>query len=157
MNDVSTYLSTDLVSLAREIAMNHSPLHEILGRYNISEKQWNVIKSTPVFRDYLEQQTSEWNSVANTNERIKYKSAALLELWLEEANTRLHDDRQQLAPKVELAKFIGRLAGMGITGANINDAGGGSKLTVTINLGSDSKLTFEKEMAPKVLEHEPTE
>jgi hypothetical protein len=150
------YLETELVSLAREIAMNQWPLQEILNRYGVSAERWQDIANTPLFRQYLDQQITEWNSVANTNERVKFKSAALLEFWLEEAHTKLHDDRQQLAPKVELAKFIGRLAGMGITGAEIN-AGGGNKVSVTINLGADTQLKFEKELPQKVIEHEPAE
>lgn len=148
------FLSTDLITLAREIAIGHWGLEEILKRNSISEEQWEQIKNNKVFNYYLEQQVSEWNSVTNTNERVKFKSAAILEFYLEEAHQRLHDPKESLAPKVELAKFVGRLAGMGVTGMGVNDTGGGSKLTVTINLGNDSKLTFEKDIPPKVIEHE---
>jgi hypothetical protein len=42
---------------------------------------------------------------------------------------------------------------MGLTNAAV-DGAGGERFSVTINLGSDNKLTFEKTVAPKVIDGE---
>jgi hypothetical protein len=48
-------------------------------------------------------------------------------------------------------KLIKSLTGMGVHSAT---EGVGDRLSVTINLGGDAKLTYEKTVAPQVIEGE---
>ncbi|HLL28978.1 MAG TPA: hypothetical protein VKT73_15180 [Xanthobacteraceae bacterium] len=143
-----------LVKLAREVAKNILPLEKILETHRVSPEDWDRIKSHPRFAQILEAEILAWETASNTHERTKMKAGALIEEWLPEANARLHDQKENLNAKVELGKLISRIAEMGITGIGAGVASG-EKFTVTINLGADSQLKFEKETQPKLIEAEP--
>lgn len=142
-----------LVQLAREIAMNIQSIETILETRQIDIETWDRIKVTPRFTSLLETETAAWNSAVNTHERVKLKSAALVEDWLPEAYARMNDTSENLNAKTELAKLVARLAGMGLNNANITD-GSGERFSVTINLGNDAQLKFEKQLPMKVVEGE---
>jgi hypothetical protein len=140
-----------LVKLAREVAMNIQSIETILEANQIDIETWENIKVHPKFNQYLESETSSWNSAINTHERVKLKSAAVIEDWLPEAYARMHDASENLNAKTELGKLVARLAGMGLTNTNITD-GSGERFSVTINLGNDAQLKFEKEMPMKTID-----
>ncbi len=144
--------NTDImyVQLAREIAVDHFPLQEILDRYKLSQEDWDRIKEHPRFRQLLNDEIVAWQSAINTHDRVKLKSAALIEMWLEEANARMWDKTEALPAKTEVAKLVARLAGMGGNPTMTNE-GGGDRLSITINLGEDKKLKFENNI-PKTIE-----
>jgi hypothetical protein len=142
-----------LIKLAREIAIEHHDIETILKTYQIDLQTWEIIKEHPQFRRLLEAEILAWQSATNTQERTALKSAALIEEWLPEANAILHDRNQTLSGKVELGKLLARIAGMGLTGAGI-EGGGAEKFSITINLGNDAKLKFDKTLPPKVIDGE---
>lgn len=146
---------TTLVKLAREIAIDHYTADEILSRNGLSATDWSQIQVHPRFRELLETELVAWHSATNTHERVKLKAAALIEEWLTEANTRIHDPKESLSAKTELGKLLTRIAGMGLNDTNINSQG--EKMSITINLGEDSKLKFEKDITPRVIEGSATE
>ena len=141
-----------LVKLAREIAINHFPIETILETHQISNETWERIKENPRFQALLKAQIEEWNGALNTHERTKLKAAAMIEDYLPEGNTRLNDRTETLNSKVELLKLLARIAGMGES--KTEGVGSGEKFSVTINLGADQKLTFEKDV--KVIEASPS-
>lgn len=144
-----------LVKLAREIAMDIHPIQTILNQYGISTEQWEILKGNQRFQNLLLSETEAWNGALNTQERVKLKAAAMLEEWLPELNNRLHDADEALPAKIEGGKMLTRIAGIGVGAAE--GGGGGERFTVTINLGEDSKLTFEKQLPDRVIEHDPNE
>lgn len=152
---VSNDLEATLVALAREIAMDIRPFEEILKTHQITPETWIKLQSTPRFVALVESETAAWNGALNTQERLKLKSASMLEEWLPELNARLHDQKELLSAKLEGGKLIARLAGAGLNGFGV-DGGGGERFSVTINLGGDAKLTFNKEVTPKVIDMEAT-
>lgn len=141
------------VKLARELALAINPLETILSHNQVTTEDWEQIKSHPRFLQYLEVETSNWGSALNTHERVKLKSAAMMEEWLVEAYARMTDPSENLNAKTEVAKLVSKLAGLGITNAAVEGAAG-ERFSVTINLGADNKLTFEKAVSPKVIEGE---
>lgn len=143
-----------LVTLSREIAMNVFKLEDILERHNVDEKTWDFIQSHPRFTQLLQNAVVEWESALNTEERVKVKSATMIELWLTHASALLHSQDEDTGKKTELAKFIARLANMGVPNTQVN--GGGERLSVIINLGSD-QLKIEKDITPRVIEHDSSE
>jgi hypothetical protein len=152
---INTNEDIGLVKLAREIAINHFPIETILKTYQISDETWEEIQKNPRFQALLKQEIEDWHGALNTHERVKLKTAAMIEEYLPEGNVRLHDHNETLNSKVELLKLLARIAGMGLT--NAEGAGGsGEKFSVTINLGADQKLTFEKQVTPKVIEATPS-
>lgn len=142
-----------LVKLAREIAMDIAPLDTILKQYAITMDAWAILQSNTRFQKYLLSEVEAWNTALNTHERVKLKAAAMLEEWLPELNNRLHDGDEALPAKIEGGKMLTRIAGMGEN--SVGGSGGGERFTVTINLGADSQLTFDKTLPQRVIEHEP--
>ena len=142
-----------LIKLAREIAIDHYDIETILKRYHLDDETWSKIKNNPRFSQLLESEMTAWHSATNTQERTKLKAAALLEEWLEEGNARLYDRNEALNHKVELVKVLSKIAGM--DRGNEGGGGGGEQFSVTINLGEDAKLTFEKQTPSKVIDVTP--
>lgn len=150
-----TKVHTDLtfVKLAREIAIDHFELEELLKRYQITNEEWLKLKEHPRFQQLLASEIEAWQSATNTVERTKLKTAAMLEEWLPTANADLHDRTLALPGRVELAKALAKMAGIGerIGGEGVS----GEKFTITINLGADSKLQFDKDkITSKVIDAE---
>ena len=142
---VQTEISDQLlIKLAREIAMGIRNLDSILEHAGVGQELWTDIQANHRFRQLLQSATSEWNGVLNTHERVKLKSSAIIEEWLPEAFVRMHDRAESLGQKVELAKTISRLAGMGLDKASIE--GGGEKFSLVINIGDgvEHKVSVER-------------
>jgi hypothetical protein len=138
-----------LVQIAREIAIDHWPLEEILSRFKVTEEQWEELAANPRFKLILEQEIVAWNTAVNTHERIKLKSGAILEDWLLEATARLHDKNEPLSAKASLAQTIGKFAGVGVSKEAAE--GSGERFTVHINLGGGEQIKLEKQVAPQKL------
>ena len=148
----SSYPDSLLVKIAREIAIDHYSLDDILKRHSVSVDGWEQIQRNKRFQSLLQAEIADWQSATNTHERTKLKAAAVMEIWLEEANKRLFDARETLSAKTEVAKLVARIAGMGLTGVGV-EGGAGEKVSITINLGAD-QLKVEHTLPPKVIEGE---
>jgi hypothetical protein len=146
-----SYTDVTLLKLAREIAMDIHPLETILANHNVTIEDFDRIRTLPRFQQYLEGEMVAWGSALNTHERVKLKSAAVMETWLPELYARMHDRNENLNAKVEAGKLVAKLAGMGIEKASINGEGG-ERFSVTINLGEDKNIRIEKDITPKVIE-----
>jgi hypothetical protein len=140
------------VKLAREIAMEIHDLDTILTNNRVTHEQFEAIKTNSRFEQLLASAVAEWGSALNTPERVKVKAAALIEEWLPELNTRLHDGKENLDHKVKAATLAARLAGMGLTGAGVEEVG--SRFSVTINLGGDKPIEILKDVTSKVIDGE---
>lgn len=128
-----------MLVLAREIASDIHPIEDIIKRHGITNEQFEIILRNPKFTRLLEDAVTAWGEAGNTGERIKVKSLSMLEDWLVTAYATLHDPKSSLRDKVELAKFIGRLGGIGEKG--ILDTSGGERITISINMGDQVKKT----------------
>lgn len=134
-----------LAKLAREIAINIRKLPDILRDYSLTPAQFAEVEKLPFFKRAVEHLTIEWNSAMSTQDRIKYQSAAALEENLINLATRMASDKETLTAAVETGKFFAKLSGIGEGKAEGNSA---DKFVITINLGADQTLTFEKSAAP---------
>jgi hypothetical protein len=129
----------DLIRLAQEIAIDHSDIDEVLDRYHLSYDSWNLLLQFPRFAALLANEEEAWRSAKNTKERVKYKAAALIEGYLEEAQVALHDRNQTLIARTGLAKLVAGFAGIGMEeGSRFGSGGGGSGFSITINLGEQT-------------------
>lgn len=142
---VQTEISDQLlIKLAREIAIGIRDLDTILEHAGVGQELWERIQSNGRFNHLLQSATEEWHGVLNTHERVKLKSSAIIEEWLPEAFVRMHDRSETLGQKVELAKTISRLAGMGLDRASVD--GGSEKFSLVINIGDgvEHKVSVER-------------
>ena len=137
-----------LVRLAREIAMDHYELEEILKRYQINQLQWEHIKNDKYFASVLTNEIAEWNASNNTHERSKLKAAAVIEDWLPEAHKMLHARGETLSGRVALAQLLAKIAGMGLQTAVVEGGGGGERFVININLGDKKGVRYEKIIDP---------
>lgn len=139
-----------LVKLAREIAMDIQSLETILKQYSITPEAWVTLQESPRFRNLLAAEVETWHSAMNTTERVKAKSAAMLEEWLPELNNRLHDKEESLNAKIEGGKMLTKLAGMD---GRAEIAAGGERFTFTINLGAAAApIQIIKDVTPPVID-----
>lgn len=149
---MTKFTDVTLVKLARELAMEIHPLEDILKAHQIEPELWGIIQENHRFQALLDTETAQWNGALNTSERVKIKAAALIEEWLPEANMRVHDKHEPLSAKTDLAKLIRDLAGFSRSGMSVEN--GGERFSVTINLGADAQLKFEKQLPPKIIDAE---
>lgn len=144
---------TKLAKLARELVMNIRPKAAVLDDFAITEAQLATLVEFPMFKRLYEQLAMEWNSVASTEERIRFKAAAALEDGLAVLATRMVDEKEALPAANETAKVLARLANIGEKEAGTRT---GEKFTINISVAGKT-LTFEKEVEPTVIEHNDLE
>lgn len=147
----SVYDDDNMVLLAREIAMDIHPLEDILKRHNVGPADWDVLCRHPRFAGYLNDALVTWQSAMNAADRIKVKSLAAIEDWLLTAHELLHVKDGSLRDKVELAKLVARLAGVGEAKT---DMPVGEKISITINMGDERVVAHKIAAAPVTIEHE---
>lgn len=150
----SVFDEAKLVKLARQIAMGIKELSEVLFDNSLTLREFEVIKQLPHFNNILIAEMKAWEGGANTNERLRRKSAAMIEEYLPELYARLNDREEPLMAKIKALELASKMAGFS------DKADGpigtpGDKVSVIINLGADTKLTYEKQLPSKVIEHEP--
>ena len=145
----------DYIRLAREIAMDILPIETILKQYDISDETWLKLQANTKFRIILSNEVEAWSSALNTFERVKVKSASMLEEWLPTLNSRMHDYSENLPAVIEAGKMLAKIAGLG----NEKDSSGvvGERFVINISMGPKADpLEFAKEVTSKVtIEHEP--
>jgi hypothetical protein len=127
-------LDTTMLKVARAIAMGLYELPDILKNHSVDQRDFNRWKDHPRFIHYLQTETVAWEAATNTAERTKLKAAVVMEMFMEEAHTSLHDKKTPLNQRVELGKLVSRIAGLGEPRV-LNAGGGGSSFNLQINIG----------------------
>lgn len=122
---------TSMLKVARELAIGIYELDDILKNCNVGLHEFEEWKRNPRFLEYLKSERDAWNSAVNAPERIRLKSTVVLEEFLTEAYSALHDRSTPLNQRVELGKLLAKMAGIGETKV----IGGGSGFQLTINIG----------------------
>lgn len=141
-----------LVKLSREIAKNIQPIENILDMFGMTPELWSHVSNMPRFTALLQSEIEAWNGAGNTVERTKLKSMSMIEEALPEFFERMHDPREPLIAKAKVFELVSKVAGVF---ANDKESGAvGDGVKITINLGGDNKLTFEKDITPQVIEGE---
>lgn len=130
-----------LRKLSRDIAMDIYPLEDILDKYCIDAELWQDVSGRTAFKRMLAEEQEIWSSPLNASERVRIKSQSFVESLLPELFERAHDPNENLPAKVEIVKTVSRLAGLDKGPA---ETALGDKLSVTINLGADTQLKFDK-------------
>lgn len=154
MVPVATTEEIAMVKLAREIAMEMRDLDEILAMHAVTKEAFEKLKTNPRFIAVLSSEITAWSTATNTDQRVKFKAGSMLEEFLPELYARLLDPKENLMAKVKGAELVTKLAGLGVADAKVNDPS--DRVTITINLGEDRKLEFNKQLPVQVIEHEAT-
>ncbi len=132
-----------LASLAREIAMDIKTQALILKDYGLDQHQYDyLLANNEFFKAALHANTIEWNSALTTPDRLRIESAAILEDALPQLGARMVNKAEGMPGVVEAAKLFAKIAGVGEKEQGAKAPG--EKFSITINLGEDKKLVFEK-------------
>lgn len=152
-------LDTQMLKVARDIAMDIYDIATILQNNSIDSRDFNTWKEHPRFLSYLRSETEAWKSATNTLERTKLKAAVIMEDFMQEAYTQLHDKKVALNHKVELGKLVAKIAGMGEPKV-LNGAGGGAAFQLRINISNNGERRTGVTIAPtmgKIINHDEPE
>lgn len=147
---------TTLQRLAQELARDVYPLKDVLDRFGIDAIIFKtLVRPNPVFAQFFKEAHTMWHSSGNANERVQLKASSLFEDWLSEADRLFHDTTAPMAPKIELLKTVGRVAGLDRekTAGNVAP---GERVLVQINLqaAGAQPITIDK-IAPPVIDITP--
>jgi len=137
----------NVVKLAREIAIDHYPVADVLARYQIDNDTWDALNEWRRFQELLAHERQQWHGALNTNARIRLKSATLIEEWMEEGDTYLHDKSQTLNSKIELLKLLGKFSQLD-TPPTAEQAVAGGRVVINISMG-EAKVAYE-DAAPTI-------
>lgn len=132
----------NVIKLAREVAIDHYPIADVLTRYNISTDEWDALQAWPRFKELVEVERQNWNSALNTGTRIKLKSATVIEEWMEEGYRILHDAKESFSSKVELLKLLGKFSGIDTPEQRQGEVAG--RVTINIKIG-DTTMAYDGE------------
>lgn len=151
-----TDLDTLMLKVARAIAVDLHPLPEIMKVYGIDQQTLNRWNTHPRFQAYLKAEAEAWMAATNTTERVKLKAGMVMEEFILKAHSELHDARQGLNHRVELAKLVAKVAGVDGTRAGSGASGeGGGGFKLVINIGEGRKSTKVEAAIPmRTIEHE---
>lgn len=139
-----------LRSLAVEMAREMNDAEDILERYSLSKDEFETIAQTRTFKLMFEQALKEWGAASNTAERVKIKSAALIEEALPLMFAELKETSHPLSSRADL---FGRIARIGALGnAPVSQGGSGEVFKIEINLGDDKKITVQQTLPSKVID-----
>ena len=83
MSDELLPLPVNFAYLARQIAMDILPLDDVLETHKLSDEQWVAIQANPAFQATLVDMIADWNTAANTKNRVRIKAATGVEATLE--------------------------------------------------------------------------
>lgn len=138
-----------MLHVARELALDIYPLEDILANARVTDEEFERWSGNPHFQSILTDEVAKWTAATNTHERVRVKAAVVMEDWMETAAGILNDRTEPLSGRAEVAKLLSDLSGMRQKAGA--DAGGGERLSITINLGEDKTLTIDKPI--KVIDH----
>jgi cell fate (sporulation/competence/biofilm development) regulator YmcA (YheA/YmcA/DUF963 family) len=130
--------AVDFATLAREIAQDIFSIDQIVALHRLTDEEWRRINAHPRFQRMLAEMQREWNSAANTRERVKIKAATGLESQLEVFISEIAADGVPLTQKVEAGKFLARLGEMDGSNQSIA-ATPGSGITINIVTSQGAK------------------
>jgi len=155
--DLSGEHEVNLRRLAREIGIGIIDRETIFKNHGITTDIWLQIATNPQFQKLLAEECERWSATLNTRERVDIKTLAMIEEALPAMYANLHDPRFGDAAKVALFTALQRGVGIGLRGADGAGTMPGEKVSITINLGEDKKLTVEHQMPTITLEGNVTD
>ena len=121
--------------LACELVRNIRDAPDILNDFDISPAEYTKLARQGSFQKMLRDAEAEWKGAANTGERVRVKSANLIEQALGPLFDELVGQREPLSSRVQLLTQLSRLAGLGQQTA-ASGSNGGNIFRLEINLAT---------------------
>jgi len=138
-------------SICAELAAGLSDADGIKKKYNIDDKQWNLLRKSHVFRKMLKEALEKFAGDMNAGRRITVKSEIALEDSIPTLYGMIHDREVPSAQRIDGVKTLAMLAGRTQKTA---DGGGaatsGFNINIQIQTGEEkpSGIVIEGESCP---------
>ena len=128
--------------LAVELAVELSPVEDILARHGITKDELRQKLKTQAFRQMVVDAKRVWSSDLSSVERIRLKSRVLVEDSLLELYKMFHSQQVAAPARIDAFKSLARVAAVDNTGKD--GAAEVDKVRININIGdSQSPVTIE--------------
>lgn len=138
--------------LAVELATEISPIKDILSRHSMTTDGLRKKMEDPRFIGMIREAKRVWGSDLGAKERIRVKSAVLIEDALLELNNIFHDKELAAPARLEAFKSLAKVAD--VYEQPRNGAAVGERVSININIpGVEKPIVFEGTAQP-VLEGE---
>lgn len=130
--------------LALELASGMSEVSEILKRFDMTEEELRERLQNDSFKQLVRETKSVWNSDLNVKERVRLKSALLLEDSLLSIFKLIHDDKAGAGSKMNAFNSLARIAS--VEEPKEAKGGGAGKFTLNITVpGGEKPVVIEGE------------
>lgn len=132
-------------TIATDIAAGIATSAEVRAKYGISEQQWELLKSNPLFRSMIGEAVREIQGSLNAKKRTQLKAAIALEDSILSLVRIANDRETPAAARVQAVAELAKIAG------HVTKEGDGkvaSGFSVVINVGGDQPLTIDGKRVP---------
>lgn len=127
--------------LAVELAVQISPLPEVLKRHGLSKDDLRTKLRDPSFRHMVKEAKRVWQSDLSVKERIRLKSQVLVEDSLLGVYEMFHDQSLAAPARLDAFKQMARVAT--VDQPDKEQANMGERISININLGEDKLVTLD--------------
>lgn len=136
-------------ALATDLVRDIDEADDILKRYGLSAGEYAELAQSRQFRSMLAEADKEWSKASNTKERVRLKSAYIIEQALPKLFDELFKDSNPLSSRADLFGRIARIAELG--NSTPTAVTGAEAFSITINLGADKPpITIQQQLPPQV-------
>lgn len=132
---------SDIAELAREIATSLGGWQPVIKEWGLTVDQYRVIAAHPFFVDMLRETLKIYDAPGNAAKRIEQKGHAIIEHALPTLGSRIADPREPLEKVAQMVKVIGDITGLSKREQQYAPQ---ERISISIDLGADTKLTFDK-------------
>ncbi len=140
----------DMVAFARDLAINSHDLPVLLKKHQLTQPQYEHLKTVPYFQEVSKQLAEEWHAPKNVQQRLAIQTATGLEEVLPGVIARAKIKNEPLAGVAQLVKVLADICGAN-TSKN-NAPATTEKFKITINLGADTEV-YNKSKPSITVEH----
>lgn len=151
-------ISSLSANICAELAAGLSDVEGIKARYELSDEQWNRLKTSPVFREMLKESIARLRGDLNAGKRITIKSEIALEDSIPLLHRWAHDNEIAISNRLDAIKQMGVLAGRNGREAGQGQGGpAGPGFNINITVKGHSRRESIEVMSTPALEAEAYE
>jgi hypothetical protein len=125
--------------IAAELAAGLSSKEDICARYEISEPDWDALRTNPIFRGMVKEAMREFSGDMNAAKRTRLKANILYEDLLPEMYALVKDISMPSNSRVEAAKLLAKTGGVD-SPEKENTGAAGNMFQVNINFSDPDKI-----------------
>jgi hypothetical protein len=120
-------------TICAELATGLADIEGIKRRYELTDRQWDKLKKSPVFRGMLKDALRRFHGDLNAGKRITLKSEVALEDSIPLLHAWAHDPEVAVGNRLDAIKQMAVLAGRtGKEQGAAGPAGGGFNINITV-------------------------